>query len=189
MQGDADFKDINMSFPQGMEDNDWGVDIPKGKVCKLKKSLYGLKQTGFIWWQTLSTCLRDHGFKQCDAEPCQWIYNQDGKYAVIILHVDDGLIISNDHVWLKEHMASISKVLKHAVNEEPADWYLGLKMKQEITDNTLNAVVLSQPAYISQLCTSNGIAEGTKILSAPCTDNKCQREIVLIWKIDQVQYY
>ena len=55
-------------------------------------------------------------------------------------------------------MAKINKVLKHTVQKEPADWYLGMKFTQEIgRDGLLNSVVITQRPYMEQICKSNGV--------------------------------
>ena len=64
LQGKADHK-IYMQFPKDL--NKMGIHVPEGHVALLKKSLYGLKQAGAVWWATLSGALVDLGFKQCDA--------------------------------------------------------------------------------------------------------------------------
>ena len=54
LQGDADYE-MYMDFPKGLDARDaqgksiWGFEVPPGKVAKLKKSLYGLKQAGARW--------------------------------------------------------------------------------------------------------------------------------------------
>ena len=47
-----------------------GIYLPRGKVFKLKRSLYGLKQGSAWWWIVLSEFLISMGFKQCIADPC-----------------------------------------------------------------------------------------------------------------------
>ena len=44
-------------------------------VCKLKKSIYGLKLTGKNWFLTLKEHLKTIGFKACTHDPCLFINN------------------------------------------------------------------------------------------------------------------
>ena len=124
LQGKADC-DIYMSFPPEL--NKYGCGIPDGKVCLLQKSLYGLKQAGWIWWQTLSAVLAKHDFVQSDAEPCCWIRRKNNTEIRIILHVDDGLVTSTCDAERVRVFESIGKELAHQFNPKPADWYLGCK--------------------------------------------------------------
>ena len=156
-----------------------GCGVPAGKVALLLKSLYGLKQSGFIWWSTLSEILEKNHFCQCDAEPCCWIYNRAGCRISLILHVDDGLIFSNDFNAALKVFSRINADLKHTINEKPADWYLGMRLGQEIdeTNSKLNACTLSQEAYIKAICLSNGISDDVSHapVRTPCTDIKLSR--------------
>jgi hypothetical protein len=49
-----------------------GYEIPgrERQVCKLKKSIYGLKQSPRCWNEKLSRHLKQLGYTQCVADPC-----------------------------------------------------------------------------------------------------------------------
>ena len=58
-------------------------------VCKLQKSIYGLKQSGRNWNTLLHNCLCQYGFKQNPAEHCVYTKEiQKGK-VIILIGVDD----------------------------------------------------------------------------------------------------
>ncbi len=42
-------------------------------VCKLNKSLYGLKQASKRWFKTIYTFLKDSGYEQCKSDSCLYI--------------------------------------------------------------------------------------------------------------------
>ncbi|SMR43478.1 unnamed protein product [Zymoseptoria tritici ST99CH_3D1] len=69
-----------------------GFEI-KGKVCKLKKALYGLKQAPRIWYQTLTTALRDLGY-----EPCPYNHTVFKKGSTLILAYVDNLLIAGPNL-------------------------------------------------------------------------------------------
>ena len=170
LQGTADYP-IYMSFPPELEA--LGLGIGKDNVCLLNKSLYGLKQAGARWYATLSAELRKHGFQPSDAEPCLWIYNHNGVKIWMIYHVDDALFMSNDTAKCDQILASINKRLEHTVNKEPADWYVGMRIEQEIQNGKLISATLSQEPYIKQICKSNGIAIDSKASThVPATQDK-----------------
>ena len=69
---------------------------PKGfsngnKVCKMKKSIYGLKQSALIWNETLTSFLRSQNLQQSITDQCLF-YSTD---TFILIYVDDIIIISN----------------------------------------------------------------------------------------------
>ena len=177
LQGKADYP-IYMSFPKDIEHYDCG--IPPGKVALLRKSIYGLVQAGFVWWSTLSGVLHRHGFRQCDAEPCCWILKMDDGYeCYATFHVDDCLFCSTDHNRTIEVFGKINQELKHAIEPEPADWYLGMRMDQELKNKELQSVTLSQTAYCEQICKANGVSivpskhpDSKQIVHTPSTGTK-----------------
>lgn len=57
LHGDLE-EEVYMKLPQGFSCSD------KTKVCRLKKSLYGLRQAPRCWYSKLSTALRRYGFSQ-----------------------------------------------------------------------------------------------------------------------------
>src|SRR5271169_3473339 len=67
-------------------------------VYRLKKGLYGLKQTGQIWHKTLHNHLIAHGYTSLELEPSIYIkHDTYNDYIIIItVYVDDLQILCND---------------------------------------------------------------------------------------------
>lgn len=84
-----------------------GYEEGEGLVCKLEKSLYGLKQSGRNWNMILRECLTGNGFKQNPADHC--VYAKETKYGkvIIIIWVDD-LIIGGSN---EEIMTDVKEML------------------------------------------------------------------------------
>ena len=69
--------DVNTAFLNGALEEEVYIRQPKGfvkegkqnLVCKLKKSLYGLKQSSRCWNTTLDAHLKSMGFTQSAADP------------------------------------------------------------------------------------------------------------------------
>ena len=49
------------------------IENSEGKYWMLKKMLYGLKQSGYVWHQHLSKTLKNNGFTQGIGDPCLFI--------------------------------------------------------------------------------------------------------------------
>ncbi|KAK0573671.1 hypothetical protein LWI29_011808 [Acer saccharum] len=73
--------------------------IEKGqmeKVCKLQKSIYGLKQASRSWNIRFDQAVKSFGFIQNPDEPCVYKRIKGDKLVFLILYVDDILLIGND---------------------------------------------------------------------------------------------
>lgn len=60
---------------------------------KLNKSLYGLKQSGRMWYNRLSEYLLKEGYKNDSICPCIFIKRSGPEYVIIAVYVDDLNII------------------------------------------------------------------------------------------------
>ena len=83
IQADLDFN-VFMKLPDGCGDK-------SGKVVKLNKSVYGLKQAGRRWAIHLGgVIVRKIGMEQCKADPCVFRLIKDGVVVMTVcVHVDD----------------------------------------------------------------------------------------------------
>ena len=65
-------------------------------VCKLKRSIYGLKQASGSWNIRFNQAIKSFGFEQNLDEPCVYKRHQDKVVMFLVLYVDDILLIGND---------------------------------------------------------------------------------------------
>lgn len=122
-------------------------------VCKLKKSLYGLKQTPRAWFGKIGEFLEHNGYSMTMADASLFVKKIGDKVAVVLVYVDDQIITGNldeQIVQLKEnlstrfHMKDLGK-LKH---------FLGLEVNYEDDD-----IVLYQQKYATYLLERFSILE------------------------------
>ena len=72
------------------------------KVCKLQKSIYGLKQASRSWNIRFDTAIKSYGFEQNVVEPCGYKKIVNSVVAFLVLYVDDILLIGNDVEYLTD---------------------------------------------------------------------------------------
>jgi hypothetical protein len=86
--------DIYMKVPDG-------IDIPNPKAkrnmycVKLQKLLYGLKQSGRMWYNRLSEFLLSKGYTKNDDCTCVFIKRSKVGFCIISVYVDNLNIIGN----------------------------------------------------------------------------------------------
>jgi len=71
-----------------------GIIVPKPEKCnmysvKLQRSLYGLKQSGRMWYNHLSDFLEAKGFLKNEDCPCVFIRKSDKCFYIVLVYVDD----------------------------------------------------------------------------------------------------
>lgn len=123
-------EDVFMECPQGME--------IQGKILKLEKALYGLRQAPHRWNECLTSFLKQIGLNQLKTEQC--IFKTDDN-VILGLHVDDGIIIGNNVKKMENLLQLIADKFEIKVNEN-ANNFVGI----EIEKNT-DCIKLKQSNY------------------------------------------
>ena len=86
--------DIYMKVPEGLKVPEASNSSSRGQYSiKLNKSLYGLKQSGRMWYNRLNEYLLKEGYKNDPICPCIFIKGSSNKFAIIAVYVDDINII------------------------------------------------------------------------------------------------
>jgi len=81
-------EEIYMRQPEGYEDG-------SSKVCKLLKSIYGLKQSGRVWNRTLNAVLTKNNLIRSESDQCIYYRTEGNNILYVAIYVDDILIFSN----------------------------------------------------------------------------------------------
>jgi hypothetical protein len=146
--------DVKTAFLNGILKEEIYMELPKGYptkpvgvVCKLIKSLYGLKQSPMEWNSALDQYLLSIGFKPTAADPCLYVRNIKEELVLLAVYVDDIVV------------AASTKALEIAVKKElmskfemtdlgELNWYLGMKVTRNPKSGTIN---LDQSQYIQKV--------------------------------------
>jgi uncharacterized protein YuzE len=143
-------EEIYMKQPEGCGD---GTD----RVCRLVKTLYGLKQAGHEWNKQLDAKLRKRGYKRLLSDPCAYIRWDRNDFAIITIWVNDLLLFA-----LSDNMMDHIKDVLHLEWEvtdlgEPSK-IIGI----EIT-HTANAISISQQKYIESILRKEGMEDANPV--------------------------
>lgn len=110
--------DVTTAFLYGFLEEDVyikapdGVEIDDGKALKLKKSLYGLRQSPKCWNQRFDSFISGIGFTRSKADYCLYTLKDEESEVLLVLYVDDVLLSSNSDEKLEYVINSLSSEFK-----------------------------------------------------------------------------
>ena len=100
-------EEIYMEIPEGLHVQE---EAKLTKVCKLKKSLYGLKISLKNWNNKFTEKMRKLDLENDLHDPCLFTWRYKGQMAMVKLYVDDMLIVSNNSEKsekIKNHLSTV----------------------------------------------------------------------------------
>ncbi|KAL2622662.1 hypothetical protein R1flu_002867 [Riccia fluitans] len=80
-------------------------------VCKLLKSLYGLKQTPRQWNKRFDDFMKSHDFTRSVEDPCMYLKRMSNEVfglVILVLYIDDMLIVAKDKSEVEKIKAQLS---------------------------------------------------------------------------------
>ncbi|GJY89095.1 retrovirus-related pol polyprotein from transposon TNT 1-94, partial [Tanacetum coccineum] len=143
---------IYMRQPPGYEQGN--------KVCLLKKSLYGLKQSPRQWYRRFDEYMLSNGFKRSSYE--SYIYYRSyapGEYIYLLLYVDDMLIACKSKAEIGSTMSLLKKEFDMKDLGE-AKKILGMDI---IRDRSRKIMRVSQSRYVSKILNNFRIENGKSV--------------------------
>lgn len=162
LNGDLD-EEIYMIMPPGYSQLS-GKTYPKNSVCKLHKSLYGLKQASRQWNQKLSSVILGAGFQQAPSDHSLFVRNTSEVFLAILVYVDDILFVGSD----ESAVDAFKDILKAAFKLRdlgPAKYFLGFEIARSAT-----GIAINQRKYTLELLEDAGLL-GCKPLYVPMEPN------------------
>jgi len=160
-------------------------NLNENKVCRLRKSLYGLKQAGRQWNKRFDEKLRSMDLKRCTSDPCVYYAKQGEDMILVAIYVDDVIIISKNVVSISKFKMDLMKEFEIRDLGE-IHYCLGIEFEKSDC-----GYKISQKAYIKDILKKFGMEEcksvstpmepGTKLVSSEENQNSKDipyREIV-----------
>lgn len=88
-------EEVYMAQPQGYKD-----PLFPNHVCRMHKSIYGLKQAPWAWFMKFKSHLLDLGFISSHADTSLFIHHIDGHTTYLLLYVDDIILTRSNAPFL-----------------------------------------------------------------------------------------
>ena len=122
-------------------------------VCKLKKSLYGLRQAPKQWHEKFDKTLTSAGFLVNDADKCVYYKFGGGEGVILCLYVDDILIFGTNINVINDTKSYLSHNFDMKDLGE-ADVILNIKVTKGE-----DGITLSQSHYVEKILSRFGFSE------------------------------
>ncbi|RVW54499.1 Retrovirus-related Pol polyprotein from transposon RE1 [Vitis vinifera] len=145
------------------------MDLPPGcmvsekqcqKVCKLKKSLYGLKQSPKAWFGRFTKSMRVFGYRQSNSDHTLFLKKQHGKITALIVYVDDMVVTGNDPKKRKALQNYLSREFEMKYLG-PLKYFLGIEVFR-----SSEGIFLSQRKYVLDLLQETRMS-GCQLVNTP----------------------
>ena len=156
-----------MDLPSGFHSKGESSSISSSTplVCKLVKSLYGLKQASRQWNAKLSATILQLGFTQSQANHSLFVHADGYSFTALLVYVDDMIITGNDSVCVVKLKSLLDQKfgitdlgsLKHLIHlillfpflKSPMQILHQLEIPPELTKlkSTFTTMLAIQPPY------------------------------------------
>jgi len=138
-----------------------GIKLAKPhQVCKLKKSLYGLKQASRQWYEKLTSVLIQQNYIQASLDHSLFIKKSSDSFTVLLVYVDD-IILAGTSLLEFQHIKSILDTSFKIKDLGQLKYFLGI----EVAHSKLG-ISLCQRKYCLDLLHDSGHI-GSKHISTP----------------------
>jgi len=147
-------EDVYMKIPPGFSTS------KLNQVCKLSKSLYGLKQASRKWYENLTNLLLTNGYTQATSDASLFIKSTTETFTVLLVYVDDIILAGNSF----SEFTVIKSLLHQAFKIKDLGtlkYFLGLEVA-----HSHNGISLCQRKYCFDLLNDSGLL-GAKPVFTP----------------------
>ncbi|MCH79609.1 retrovirus-related Pol polyprotein from transposon TNT 1-94 [Trifolium medium] len=159
--------DVNNAFLPGELQEDVYMDVPQGvtsprpnQVCKLLKSLYGLKQASRKWYERLTALLLQHGYTQSNSDHSLFTLTKGSSFTALLVYVDDIILAGN----CMDEFDRIKQIMHHEFKIKDLGqlrYFLGIEVA-----HSSSGVTICQRKYCLDLLQDTGLI-GAKPASTP----------------------
>ena len=184
--------DVTTAFLNGKLDKEVYMQqlngyVCKGKekyVCKLNKSIYGLKQSPHCWNLTLDTYLKKLKFAQTASDPCIYYRKTGGDIMYVGVYVDDIILAGKTVRQVEEIKRDLSQEFD-IKDLGKLGYFLGMKVVQ---NEESQSIWIGQPAYAENLLRKHGMQDSKPTGTPTDVNSKLQPAAIQADPFKQTEY-
>lgn len=151
-------EDVYMDQPQGFADG-------TGRICKLMRSLYGLKQSPRCWNERFRNFVSKFGFTAVVSDPCVFISRRNNTMIILAIYVDDGLIFAQNQADIEIMMGELQKEFQiHTIEN---NCYLSIEYRM----NKDFSIFINQKSFIKKIISRFNM-DSCETVSTPIDHNQ-----------------
>lgn len=135
-------EEIFMAVPEGIELKE------DDKVCRLLKSLYGLKQASRQWNVKFNSFLKLFNLVPSSADPCVYRGYINNTFIFLALYVDDGILLAETKETLNVILEKLKKFFEVTICT--SNTFIGLQIERNKENHS---IFIHQRTYIEHILT------------------------------------
>jgi hypothetical protein len=156
---------VYCSQPTGFVD-----DAHPDLVCRLNRSLYGLKQASRVWYSRFASYLASIGFVKAKSDTSLFIYRRDEDTVYLLLYVNDIMLTTSTADLLQRTITALQR--EFAMKDlGPLHHFLGITAERRT-----QGLFLHQRQYTIDILERAGMSD-CKPCSTPVTDSTSYRSL------------
>ncbi|CAL1357037.1 unnamed protein product [Linum trigynum] len=163
--------DVNNAFLHGDLQEEVYMKLPPGfaakgdtRVCRLRRSLYGLRQASRNWYSKFTLALAELGFVASRADPSLLLYHRGASFVAALIYVDDVVLTGNDDAFISRVKSFLDDMFS-IKDLGPLKYFLGIEVARSPA-----GIILSQRKYTLDILHDAGVA-GARPSSFPMEQN------------------
>ncbi|CAI7842391.1 unnamed protein product [Closterium sp. NIES-53] len=171
-------EELYMVQPEGLDD--WS-----GRVCRLKKAIYGPKQAPRAWYHKLEETLLAEGFKKSECDHSLFLLQEKEQFLMLLVYVDD-IVLFSESAAMIERVEEMLEMQFKCSKMGDVKYYLGMHVERDLDEGVLR---LHQRKYCEGLAEKyglQGVGKPATPLTSGFTVEPCADEEVS--KLDRVMY-
>ncbi|CAI5990521.1 unnamed protein product [Closterium sp. NIES-65] len=144
-------EELYMLQPEGLDDG-------SGRVCRLKKAIYGLKEAPRAWYHKLEETLLGGGFKKSECDHSLFLLQEKEQFLMLLVYLDNILLFSDSFAMI-ERVEEMLEMQFKCSKMGDVKYYLGMHVETDLDKGVLR---LHQRKYCEGMAEKYGLQDGGK---------------------------